>query len=179
MNSTKTYLQHLQWIIDTCVLIKTKNPLFGVVSLCARMRTSLHASPMLRINRPFPTRSFGPHPCPQISPSILWTHTSDIFNRQKTTSTRWNLLMSGTLNIHIYTVFCKCSTLVFLYTYTDVSSPVTSLQIHLRFYNIKYGMHCHFSEENTYIRSTMSWPGVQDYIFFGQWILILQKTAQR
>ncbi len=37
-----------------------------MVALCARVQTSLHTSPMLRISCPFPTSPFGPHPYPNI-----------------------------------------------------------------------------------------------------------------
>ncbi len=39
-----------------------KNPLFGVVALCARMQASLHTGPMLSINCPILTSLLVPTP---------------------------------------------------------------------------------------------------------------------
>jgi hypothetical protein len=65
-------------------------------ALCARIRTS-HTSPMLWIDCPFPTSPFGPNTYPTHPPQLNF-HTYDTFNRQKTTLTRLNLLMSRTLS---------------------------------------------------------------------------------
>jgi hypothetical protein len=44
---------------NECVAVKTRNiPYLEAVALCARMQTSLHPGPVLRINCPFPSKPF-------------------------------------------------------------------------------------------------------------------------
>jgi hypothetical protein len=65
-----------------------KNLLLGVVALCARMRTSTHTSPMLRINYLIPTSpypSLVPYPNYPLHPTETThvTHFNDRGRRQR------------------------------------------------------------------------------------------------
>ncbi len=83
--TTRTYLQPIQWIISTCVMVivKIEKVLTSGGSPLCKMQTSLHTSPMLWINYSSCTSPFGLCHYPEHPLSPITAHVTRLSDRRR------------------------------------------------------------------------------------------------